>query len=170
MWLPFSSYNPNTVIQPHWTVAFSYLSLLSAIFFFAFLSWKFYSFFKDQHNGTISLGNSNCFSHSFLKKLIKFIQVTLVNEIIQVSDSHFITHALYIALCAHHPKLNNLRSPHIWLLCPSLSLTPLSSGNHHAVACAYEFLFVYFSCLFICYFQFYVPHMNEIMQVLAFSD
>ena len=42
-------------------------------------------------------------------------------------------------------------------------LTPFPSGNYHIVVCLYEFPFVCFSCLFIGCFQFYIPHMCEII-------
>lgn len=51
-----------------------------------------------------------------------------------------------------------------------LPLHPLPSGNHHNVGQVYNFLFVCFSCLFICCFPFYtISHMSEIMWFFTFS-
>lgn len=44
---------------------------------------------------------------------IKFIEITLANKIMQISVYISMTHGLYIALCAHYPKSNNLLSPYI---------------------------------------------------------
>ena len=42
----------------------------------------------------------------------------------------------------------------------------LSSVNRHTVICVWTF--VCFSCFFICFFQFYIPPMNEIIWFLTF--
>ena len=45
----------------------------------------------------------------------------------------------------------------------------LSSGHHHTVICAHEFLSACLSCSFIYCFQFYIPHVNEIVWLLTIS-
>ena len=77
---------------------------------------------------------------------------------VQVYSS--VLHHLYIMLCAHRPKSNRPPSPCTWPPSPFLPpvLLPCPSGNHHTAVCVYEFLFVCFSCLFICCFSF-VSHM-----------
>ena len=66
-------------------------------------------------------------------------------------------HDLYIALCAYHPKSNHLLSPYIWPPLPCTTPYHLPSGSHHTVVCVSEF-------------QFYIPHMSEIICFVAFSD
>ena len=81
-------------------------------------------------------------------------------------------HHLYIVLCVYHPKLNLLYH-HIFYLTPFTLYdppTPIPSGKDHTVVCVYEFLSVWFFCSFICCFQFYIPHMTEIIWFLIFSD
>ena len=85
-----------------------------------------------------------------LKKLYKF----------QVFSS--ITHHLYIALCAHHPK-SHLPSPCRWPFLPfPISHTPFSSGNQHTIVCVYEYV-----CLFVAFS--FISHLSEIIQSLTFS-
>nr|KAF6358435.1 hypothetical protein mPipKuh1_010263 [Pipistrellus kuhlii] len=62
----------------------------------------------------------------------------------------------YIAPCAQHPK-STFSGCHI-LGSPSPStLFPLPSGNHCTTVCVHEF-------------QFYIPHMSEIIWFLALFD
>ena len=57
----------------------------------------------------------------------------------------------------------------IYLIPFTLYYLPLLSLWSPPYCCLYEFLFVYFSCLFICCFQLYIPHINEITCLLTFS-
>ena len=63
---------------------------------------------------------------------------------------------LYIALCAYSLRSNNILSPYIRPLLPPIP-HPLPSGNHHIAVFVHEF-------------QFSIPHMSEIIWLLAFSD
>lgn len=135
MLLPFSSYKPNTALQPHQAVSSSYLFLLSAILFLLFCPGSSIHSIRISTMAQYLQVFKLLFTQIFLKiNFIKFIQVILVNKIIQVSNSHFIIHTLQMASCIHHPKSNNLLSPYIWPLYLLLSLNLLSFGNHHIVA------------------------------------
>ena len=64
-------------------------------------------------------------------------------------------HDLYIALCAHHPRSNQLPLLYIWLLLFFTILSPLFPLV--TAVCVYEF-------------QFYILHISKIIWFLAFSD
>ena len=70
----------------------------------------------------------------------------------------FMIHGLYIALCAHHWKSNHLLSAYIW---PPYQSTTL----HNFPPVTTVLLFIGIS-----EFQFYVPHVTEIIWFLAFRD
>ena len=69
---------------------------------------------------------------------------------------------LYLALCAHHPKPNLLH----YHICPSLPFTSslISPFPPVITTLLSLWVFVCFSCLFICCFQCYIPHLSEIRQ------
>ena len=98
---------------------------------------------------------------------LKFFKLTLlgwhwVTKLYRFSVYSSVVHHLYIALCVYHPKSNLLPSPCVWIL-PLLTLSPLST-------CPCLWVLVCLSCLFACCFQFYIPHMREIIWFLTFSD
>ena len=95
--------------------------------------------------------------------LIKFIEITLVDKIIQVSSFPFYNPSPAYCIVCLSPK-SNLLSPYNWppLLCAPPTLT---SGNYHTVVSMSFSLFLFF----ICCLQFYIPHLNEIMWFLTFS-
>ena len=99
---------------------------------------------------------------TFLFFNFKFIRVTLVNKIIQVSSVQiYDLSSVYCVLCSS-PKVKSSSITIYLILLPFTTPTSLSLGNHHTVAYIYEFLFVC-SCLIICSFQFYVQYMNEVI-------
>ena len=63
-------------------------------------------------------------------------------------------HHLYIALCAHHPKSRHLPSLYICATLPFIVPPPLLLGWLPDCCLCLWVLFVCFSCLFICCFQF----------------
>lgn len=70
---------------------------------------------------------------------------------------------LYIALCGHQSRSNHLLSPHIGHPLPLTPLTPFPLATSILVSVSVRFV-----SLFICRFQFYNPHMSDIIWFLIF--
>ena len=80
-------------------------------------------------------------SHTFLKtNLLEWHWIIKLNRF-QMYD--FMTHHLYVALCAHHPK-SNLPSPYIW----SPSLWSMSFVYLFFLVCSFV-AFSFISCLWV---------------------
>ena len=98
--------------------------------------------------------------------LIKSVEVTLANNIIQVSGVCFWdTSPTYYTVCLP-PKVKS--SYIIYLTLFTLHLPPSTSFLLAITVpffCVWEFLFF----LLLCYCQFSIPHMNEITWFLTFS-
>ena len=96
----------------------------------------------------------------------------LVNKLYRFQVYTSMIHHLYIALCAHHLKSYRIKHPkshqHIFdLLYPLLPQLPFPLVT--TILLSVSISFCLFSFLFICFFQFCIPHMSKIIWFLTFS-
>lgn len=94
----------------------------------------------------------------FLKILLHVLGWHWLIQLYRFQEYDSITHHLRIALHVHHSKSNLLRPPLPFLTLPLVTTTLQS-----------VFMSFCLSCLFVCCFWFYIPHMREIIWFLTFS-
>ena len=96
---------------------------------------------------------------------IKFIRMTLVNKLIQdLSEQFSDTSSVYRIVCPQHKVKSSSITIYLTTLPPH---TPSPSTIMLSVSVRFLCLFFLFV---ICCFQFYIPHMSEIIQFFFLTD